>query len=337
VGVFFHFIHAMIYAMTARTERILLVLQEKALSDLLFRQILQPLGYDLQLVENAPAAIKEAARFSPDVIITNLSLPGLSGKDLLVALSSQRVIAPVIVLAQRGMEADVIQAFRLGASDYIALPLREAEVVSVLNRVFQQVRERRERAQMDRKLNLVNQELQRRVRELTTLLNLSKAVITTTDPEVLFERVVEGAIYITEADLGWLLLHKEEGKSFALAAYRNLPADIIVRRYQPWEDILSSLVAVSGEALSIHGEPIKRFMIAKYGQSALVMPIKGQERIQGLLVVMRKEATPFNKTNQALLEAVADYASIAMVNANLFQTLREKPGCHGAAREMLSA
>jgi len=41
------------------------------------------------------------------------------------------------------------------------------------------------------------------------------------------------------------------------------------------------------------------------------------------LVVVRKEAQPFDKTEQTLLEAVTDYASISLVNARLFRALNE--------------
>ena len=40
-----------------------------------------------------------------------------------------------------------------------------------------------------------------------------------------------------------------------------------------------------------------------------------------MLVVVRRENRPFEKTEQALLEAVADYASISLVNARLFRAL----------------
>lgn len=40
-----------------------------------------------------------------------------------------------------------------------------------------------------------------------------------------------------------------------------------------------------------------------------------------MLVIVRAEARPFEKTEQTLLEAVADYASIALVNARLFRVL----------------
>jgi signal transduction histidine kinase/DNA-binding response OmpR family regulator len=305
-------------------ERILIVENDPDTADLIGRQTLQPLGYRVQVVAAAAQAFQEAVRFAPDVIVANLNLPGLSGKDLLVALSSQGIEVPVIVIATKEMEGDVIQAFRLGAADYLRWPVREAEVVSAVERVLKQVRSKSERESLSRQLKQTNQELQRRVRELTTIFAIGKAVTSTTDQNVLFDKIVEGAVYITEADCGWLLLRDERVKAFLLGACRNMPKSVSEKLNQPWDDGISSLVALSGEALSIHGDPLQRFKVAKLGQSVLVVPVKVNKDVVGLMVVVRKSAQPFGASNQALLEAVADYASISLVNVRLFKALEER-------------
>jgi signal transduction histidine kinase/DNA-binding response OmpR family regulator len=314
----------MIKLMNTYKEHILLVETDPEISDLINRQTLQPLGYKVDVVGAAPAAIQEAIRLKPDVILANLNLPGLSGKDLLVALSSQGIDIPIIVIAPQGMESDVIQAFRLGASDFVIWPIREAEVVSAVERVLRQGRARRERESLARQLNQTNQELQRRVRELTTIFAIGKAVISATDQQALFDKILEGAAFVAEADSGWLLSRDERGKNFILRACRNVPAEIYSRINQPYDDGISSLVALSGEALAIHGEPVTRFKVSRLGQSVLVTPIKVRKEVVGLLVSTRKAAQPFSPSQQALLEAVADYASISLVNARLFKALEER-------------
>ena len=102
-------------------ERILIVENNLDVSNLIARHTLQPLGYKVEVVKTAANAIQEAVRFSPDVIMTNLLLPGLSGKDLLVALNSQGLETPVIVISESGMESDVIQAFRL--AETVSIPV----------------------------------------------------------------------------------------------------------------------------------------------------------------------------------------------------------------------
>ncbi len=305
-------------------ERILIVEDDPEIGDLIARQTLQPMGYQVQVVGTAASAIQEAVRFSPDVILANLNLPDLSGKDLLVALSSQGIEVPTIVIAEKGMEGDVIQAFRLGASDYLHWPVREAEVVSAVERVLKQVRARREREVLARQVKQTNQELQRRVRELTTIFALGKAVTSITDQHILLDKIVEGAVYVTDANSGWLLLREDRGKTFYLSACRNLPKSISEKMNKPWDDGISSLVALSGESLSIHGEPLKRFKVSSLAQSALVVPVKARKEVVGLLVVVRKAPLPFGTSNEALLEAVADYASISLVNARLFRALEER-------------
>jgi signal transduction histidine kinase/DNA-binding response OmpR family regulator len=305
-------------------EQILLVDSDPEISDLIARQTLKPLGYRVEVVEDVSTAIQEADRISPQVIIVNLDLPGLSGKDLLVALSSQGVDVPIIVVAGSGMEGDVIQAFRLGATDYLRTPLREAEIVSAVERALKQVRARRERQRLSLQLEQTNQELQQRVRELTTIFALGKAVTSITDQRELFDKIVEGAVYVSEAGRGWLVLCKDDAKTFVLSAYHNLPKTYSRYINQSWDDGLSSIVAVSGEALSIQGAPLKRFKISRFGKSALVVPVKVKSEVVGLLVVTRETEDPFSKSNQAMLEAVADYASISLVNVQLFKALENR-------------
>jgi DNA-binding response OmpR family regulator len=310
--------------MATGKERILIVEPDPEIADLIARQSLTPLGYRVQVTRAAEEAINEIARFAPDLVIANLSLPGLSGKDLLVALNSQGLESPVVVIARKPGEGEIVQAFRLGASDYLRWPAREAEVVAAVERALTQVRARRERELLARQLNQSNQELQKRVRELTTIFAIGKAVISVTDRRSLYEKIVEGAVYVAEADCGWLLLRENRTQPFVLSGQRSLPESLAARLYKPWDDGLSSLVALSGESLAISGDPLKRFQAAQLGRAALVAPLKIKNEVLGLLAVMRQREQPFSPGNQSLLEAVADYASISLVNTRLFQALEER-------------
>ena len=81
---------------------------------------------------------------------------------------------------------------------------------------------------------------------------------------------------------------------------------------------------MSGETLSISGDPFKRFKLASLGQTALIVPIKAQKQVIGVLVVLRRASKPFEASEQNLLEAVSDYASISLVNARLFHALDDR-------------
>lgn len=307
--------------MASAGDRILLVEDDPDISDLIARQTLIPVGYSVDVVIDSAAAIKQALLTPPDLIIANLNLAGLSAKDLLVAFAAQGINTPVLVVAGKGQEQDIIQAFRLGAADYLLWPARDAEVLAAVERVFSRVHEIRDHQRLDLKLSEVNQQLQRRGRELTAILNVGKAVASITDHRFLFRKIVEGLIQVSAADIAWLLIRDEESKQFLLMAQRGLPEGWAKKMNMPLEDGISSLVALSGETLAISGEPLLRFRVANLGKSACVVPIKMQREVIGMSVVVRKDTRPFEKMEQTLLEAISDYVSIALLNARLFRAL----------------
>jgi DNA-binding response OmpR family regulator len=302
-------------------ERILIVESDPDISDVIARQALKPLGYNTSVVAEAGAAIQQALKTPPDLIVANLNLPGLSGKDLLTALTSQGIDAPLVVVAAKGQEQSVIQAFRLGAVDALFWPARDAEVVRVVERALQQTREGRTRQKLDRQLDATYQELDRKLRELTAILGVGHAVLSVTDQRRLFDRILEGAQQLAEADISWLMVREEKSKTFLLAAQKNLPAGWARKVNQPLDDGISALVALSGEPLAIHGEPLEKFKVATLGKSAAVLPMKVQGEVIGLLVVVRRADREVETTTLTLLEAVTDFACISLVNARLFRAV----------------
>jgi DNA-binding response OmpR family regulator len=306
---------------TSAGDRILLIEDDPEISDLIARQALTPVGYFVDVVADSSAAINQALLTPPDLIIADLNLSGLSAKDLLVAFTAQGILTPVLVIASKGQEQDIIQAFRLGAADYLLWPARDAEVLAAVERVLSRVHEARDRQRLDSKLSEQNQQLQRRDRELAAILKIGKAVVSINDHRILFQKIIENLMQVAEANSAWLLIRGEEKNQFLLVAQHGLPKVWAKKINTPLDDGISGLVALSGETLSISGEPLLRFRVANLGRSACVVPIKIQKEVIGTLVVLRREARPFEKREQIVLEAIADYVSISLLNARLFRAL----------------
>ena len=307
----------------ATGERILIVENDPDIADLIGRQSLQPLGFQVVVVGEAGAALKVAVQTPPDLILANINLPGLSGKDLLAALNSQNIKSPVIVIAEKGQEHDAIQAFRLGAMDVLFWPLRDAEVVSIVERALRQTQETRERQKLDRQLKATNEELQKRLRDMTTILSIAKAVTSVTDQRYLFDKILESALQLGESEMCWLMLREDKGNNYILRAQRGLPDAWSKKMNQTVDDGISSLVALSGESLFMNGTPMQKFKIAALGKAAGVVPIKIKNEVIGLMIVVRKADREFSRDAQTMLEAMADYASISLVNARLFRALEQ--------------
>lgn len=302
-------------------ERILIIETDPDISDLIGRQSLQPLGYQVTIVSDSGSAIKEALQSPPDLLLLNLNLPGLSGKDLLVALASQGIRLPMMVIAEKGQEGDIIQAFRLGATDVLFWPARDAEVVSAVERALRQTHETRARQKLDVQVKGMNDELQRRVRDLTSLLTIGKAIVSSPDQRMIFDRILESSLQIAEAEVAWFVLKDDKTKAFLLSAHRGLPDAWSKKMGQPLDDGISSMVGLSGESLVMNGAALQKFKIAGLGKSAGVIPLKMGGEVIGLLIIARKADTEISKASLVLLEAVADYAAISLVNARLFHAV----------------
>jgi two-component system NtrC family sensor kinase len=306
------------------SEKILIADEDPDVIDLVARQSLGPLGYSMATASDGPGAIQQIMRFHPDIVVASLTLLGLSAKEILVALRSQGLESLVIVTAPEGQEKAALQAFRLGAKDYLAKPLREAEVVSSVERALSEVRLRKEREALAQRLSEANEQLEHRVKELTLLYGIGKAIVSLNHLERLYDRLIEGARYATDAEVGWLLQRDDAGRELILRGQHGLPQALAAKVNQAWDDGVSPLVVASGEALSLAGAGLARFKIAQVCQSVMVAPIKAKSEPLGVISVGHLAGRQFTPREQAMLEAVADYASIAMINARLFRALETR-------------
>src|SRR5690348_1923405 len=127
--------------------RILLVDDERAIVESL-RYALEKEGYDVLEAGEGGEALDLARRASPDVILLDIMLPGMSGFEVCRVLRQESSV-PILMLTARGDEPDRVVGLDLGADDYITKPfsLREvlARVRAALRRAQTAARGARER------------------------------------------------------------------------------------------------------------------------------------------------------------------------------------------------
>ncbi len=88
-------------------------------------------GYDVDLAASGEAALELAARHTPDVVILDLGLPGISGLEVIRGLRGW-TDTPIIILYAREGQADKVAALDAGADDYVTKPFGMDELLARL-------------------------------------------------------------------------------------------------------------------------------------------------------------------------------------------------------------
>jgi two-component system KDP operon response regulator KdpE len=88
-------------------------------------------GYDVITEQTGAGALKAAATSAPDVILLDLGLPDMDGKDVIARLR-EWTKTPIIVISARDREAEKIAALDLGADDYVDKPFGIGELLARL-------------------------------------------------------------------------------------------------------------------------------------------------------------------------------------------------------------
>ncbi|MGO9740386.1 MAG: response regulator [Roseiarcus sp.] len=105
------------------------------------RPALEASDYEVLHAANGRDALRLAASSAPDVIILDLGLPDMDGKDLLDRARAF-TSAPILVLSARDREAEKIAALDLGADDYIEKPFAIGELLARLRAALRHARGR---------------------------------------------------------------------------------------------------------------------------------------------------------------------------------------------------
>jgi DNA-binding response OmpR family regulator len=90
-------------------------------------QGLTRLGFVVEEAPDGPTGLWAATQLAPDVVVTDVSLAGFDGVELLRRLRAQGHATPVLLMNVRGEVEDRLRGFEAGADDYLARPfdLRE--------------------------------------------------------------------------------------------------------------------------------------------------------------------------------------------------------------------
>jgi two-component system phosphate regulon response regulator PhoB len=109
---------------------ILVIEDEKDIGDLVEYHLKQS-GFQVVRAPDGTSGLEQAIKGKPDLIILDLMLPGLDGKDVCRTLKSNPATQtiPVLMLTAKAEELDRVVGFELGADDYVTKPFSPRELI----------------------------------------------------------------------------------------------------------------------------------------------------------------------------------------------------------------
>ena len=118
-------------------DRILVVDDEPQIQRFL-RPALDAAGYDIVQAATGAEALKLAATAAPQIVILDLGLPDMDGKEVIARLRAWSPV-PIIILSARDRESEKIAALDLGADDYIEKPFGIGELMARIRTALRRV------------------------------------------------------------------------------------------------------------------------------------------------------------------------------------------------------
>jgi len=128
--------------MTTNPTRILVVDDDAAMREVLEMR-LQEWGFDVCLASDGNQARELTQSYEPDIVISDVLMPGLSGLELLRFLKMARQAHPVILITVQASVDVAVEAMKQGAQDFLIKPLDYCKLKSTLECAKRDIRMRR--------------------------------------------------------------------------------------------------------------------------------------------------------------------------------------------------
>ena len=132
-------------------ERLLVVDDEPSMREFLEIMLSQE-GYQVRTASNGEEGVKAYRTEEPDLVLTDVKMPGMSGLDLIREIHSLDPTAPIIAITAYASADDAIRAVREGAYDYLSKPFQIEDLRIIIRNALEARRLRRENLELRRSI-----------------------------------------------------------------------------------------------------------------------------------------------------------------------------------------
>ncbi len=308
-----------------KQKSVLVIEDSMEMQRLLAELVLEPNNYRLIEATDGEEGLKLALQKHPSLIILDVNLPKMNGFEVLEALRQRDVNVPIICTSVRRSPDLILRAFRSGAQDFVVKPFAPQNMLETIQRVTRSRQSTKHKPDLPRRLEEANRELECRLQELNTLYIIGRSVSSLLDLNIVLNRVVEAAAYMTRAEEGMLMLLDETGKELYLRAAKDVDEKTARNLQVRVNDSAAGRALQTQRPVLLTGDRAK-IATGYLVQALLYVPLRAPDRgaIGVLGVTNRKTQRAFSERDVFLLSALADYAAIAIENARLFSEVENE-------------
>ncbi len=303
-------------------------------------QTLTASGYEVRNAINGELAIMSIATNPPDLILLDITMPGLDGYEVCRKLKADPTVSdiPIIFISALGAAHDKVQAFEMGGTDYITKPFQISEVqarvahqlelrqlrqtLSLQNQELRDALHQREQAETE--IRQLNQELEKRVQERTLELQIANQTLQSEMQErhQAQAKLLHMALYdsLTGCATRTQLLEKIDVALEKILHPPHPPATLILLDCDRFATINETLGHLKGDQLLME---IAQRIVSVVPQDSLVARLRGDEfailltsgslEIETLVVAIQQDLVQPIKLGEY---EVSVNASIGIVEAN---------------------
>ncbi len=117
---------------------VILIIDDSPTELHLFQKMLEKSGFETLVADSGEEGLRKAKSSQPDCILMDVVMPGMNGFQATRQLTKDPTTAsiPVIMITTKDQETDKIWGMRQGAVEYVVKPVKEADLVSMINTVM---------------------------------------------------------------------------------------------------------------------------------------------------------------------------------------------------------
>jgi diguanylate cyclase (GGDEF)-like protein len=296
--------------MTAGPQELarVVVVDDDRITRELVRESLEP-RVRVECCENGEAALEALSREPADLVISDLTMPGLSGIELLERVRRSHPGTQFVVLTGTASVESAVGALRLGAADYLVKPIRSHELDRITDRLL-----------AHRGLLAENE----RLRDALNTVESCQTLMRCLDP---------GEVYAVTLDLILSTLRRQRGMALFRRTSVPMAEGVAFRGFSEGEaralrDVLVGEKSVdpSGEGVEVVSDGPLHDALREVGidaGAALAVPVSGRDTEAGILWIF-EDGRGFGPDEIDRVKFIAGHAELALHNAERYSHAKER-------------